>query len=92
MTRNLGELNSRIVQDIGSTAQFHAEFLYSVYNALRAVPVIVALLFISPILTIVPVIMMSISVYLSYNVYLETTNDNRNASMSTGKGLALPSH
>jgi len=89
VTRNLGELNSRIVQDISSTAQFHTQFLYSLFNALRAVPVTVLLFFISPILTLIPIGLMVISICLSYTVYLETTNDNRNASMSTGKGAGL---
>lgn len=89
VTRNLGELNSRIVFDISATAQFHTDFLYSLFNALRAFPVIVVLFFISSTLTIAPVMLILISLYLSYQVYLDTTNDNRNASMSTGKGAGL---
>jgi len=89
VTRNLGELNSRIVFDISATAQFHTDFLYSLFNALRAFPVIVVLFFISSTLTIAPVLLVLISLYLSYRVYLDTTNDNRNASMSTGKGAGL---
>lgn len=89
VTRNLGELNSRIVFDISATAQFHTDFLYSLFNALRAFPVIVVLFFISSTLTIAPVMLVLISLYLSYQVYLDTTNDNRNASMSTGKGAGL---
>jgi len=89
VTRNLGELNSRIIFDISATAQFHTDFLYSLFNALRAVPVVVVLFFISSTLTIVPVLLVLLSLYLSYRVYLDTTNDNRNASMSTGKGAGL---
>lgn len=89
VTRNLGELNSRIVFDISATAQFHTDFLYSLFNALRAFPVIGVLFFISSTLTIAPVMLVLISLYLSYQVYLDTTNDNRNASMSTGKGAGL---
>lgn len=89
VTRNLGELNSRIVFDISATAQFHTDFLYSLFNALRAFPVIVVLFFISSTLTIAPVMLVLLSLYLSYQVYLDTTNDNRNASMSTGKGAGL---
>lgn len=89
VTRNLGELNSRIVFDISATAQFHTDFLYSLFNALRAFPVIVVLFFISSTLTIAPVLLVLLSLYLSYQVYLDTTNDNRNASMSTGKGAGL---
>lgn len=89
VTRNLGELNSRIIYDISATAQFHSDFLYSLFNALRALPVIIVLVSISVTLTIIPVVLLILSLYLSYCVYLETTNDNRNASMSTGKGAGL---
>lgn len=89
VTRSLGELNSRIVLDISATSQFHTDFLYSLFNALRSLPVIIVLIVISPTLTAVPIVFLLLSIYLSYKVYLETTNDNRNASMSTGKGAGL---
>ena len=89
VTRNLGELNTRIVYDISSTSQFHNSFLYSLLNVARSFPIVLVLLFISPALTLLPIIFLLISIYLSYDVFLQTTNDNRNASMSTGRGAGV---
>ena len=89
VTRNLGELNTRIVYDITATSEFHNNFLYSLLNVLRAVPILLVLVFISPALTVAPIVFVVASLFLSYKVFLETTNDNRNASMSTGKGAGV---
>jgi len=89
VTRNLGELNTRIVYDISSTSQFHNSFLYSLLNLTRSFPIALVLLFISPLLTLLPIVFVFIALYLSFAVFLQTTNDNRNASMSTGRGAGV---
>ena len=89
VTRNLGELNTRIVYDITATSEFHNNFLYSLLNVLRALPILLVIVFISPVLTVAPIVFVALSLFLSYRVFLETTNDNRNASMSTGKGAGV---
>ena len=89
VTRSLGEINNRIVYDITATSTFHSNFIYSVLNISRAIPILAFLLVISPLLTVVPILLVLLSLFLSYKVFLETTNDNRNASMSTGKGAGV---
>ena len=89
VTRSLGEINSRIIYDITATSTFHTNFIYSLLNIVRALPILLFLLCISPWLTMAPISLICISLALSYKVFLETTNDNRNASMSTGKGAGV---
>lgn len=89
VTRSLGEINNRIIYDITATSTFHSNFIYSVLNISRAIPILIFLLLISPLLTLAPLFLIILSLLLSYQVFLETTNDNRNASMSTGKGAGV---